>query len=56
MPRPPATPITSLDLVLRVANPVWASGRADTVLSLVEWFDNQRPGRAMTQESQRTAH
>jgi LuxR family maltose regulon positive regulatory protein len=28
-------------LVLNVANPVWASGRADTVLRWMEWFDTQ---------------
>jgi LuxR family transcriptional regulator, maltose regulon positive regulatory protein len=28
-------------LVLNTANPVWASGRADTVLRWMEWFDTQ---------------
>ncbi|MGH9260130.1 MAG: hypothetical protein ACRD08_09600, partial [Acidimicrobiales bacterium] len=28
-------------LVLNVANPVWASGRADTVLRWMEWFESQ---------------
>ena len=27
------------DLVLRVANPVWASGRSDTVVHWMEWFE-----------------
>ena len=42
--RPSSTPSTPDDadqvarLVLKVANPVWASGRLDTVLRWMEWF------------------
>ncbi len=39
MPRPPAMRIGSPDLVLQTANPVWASGRAQTVMRWMEWFE-----------------
>jgi LuxR family maltose regulon positive regulatory protein len=29
------------NVVLQVANPVWASGRADTVMRWMEWFDSK---------------
>ncbi len=29
------------NVVLQVANPVWASGRADTVMRWIEWFDSK---------------
>ena len=35
-----ATPIGVARLVLRIANPVWASGRLDTVLRWMEWFSD----------------
>ena len=42
-------------LVLRIANPVWASGRLDTVLRWMEWFaDNglleHQPGVAVHEQ------
>ena len=37
-------------LVLEGANPVWATGRADTVLRWMEWFET-RAGRAATRGS-----
>ena len=42
-------------LVLQVANPVWASGRADTVLRWMEWFEANGLRRATTRRSPCTA-
>ena len=38
-PKPPATPIGSPASCCTLANPVWVSGRADTVLRWMEWFE-----------------
>ena len=48
-------------LVLKVANPVWASGRMDTVLRWMEWFSandliEQPPGRRRARRLDLRAH
>ena len=34
-------------LVLKLMQPVWASGRVDTVLRWMEWFEREQPDRAV---------